>query len=112
MEDFDIPTRENRLLLHRGVITQVMLDFDRNHKPSQASIRNKKVQRELKQIICFMLKECEQNEDIPDPIVGNKVRVTMQRIDGVPLSAAFEFRKKGKLLKMREYVCMFRVTVL
>ncbi len=81
MDDFAIPTLENRLVVHEDQLFQLAVDWARESRPARGSeavplARN--AQRELKRIIAVML---VQDED-RDVVEGELLRVTLRKFDG------------------------------
>jgi hypothetical protein len=110
MQDFDIPTTENRLILRGDTLFQVMIVCrQRNQKLSKKIAQDKGLQKELKQIVAIMLDELGES----DPVVGRRIRVAVKKFESQnDMSKMFAFSKNKKPLKLYPTVFSFIVTVL
>jgi hypothetical protein len=110
MQNFDIPTNENRLIRRGDTLYQVMIvTRQRNDKLNKKIVQDPGLQRELKQIVALMLDEFGES----DPVVGRKIRVAVKKFESQnDMSKMFAFSKNKKQLKLYPTVFSFVVTVL
>ncbi len=110
MQDFDIPTSENRLILRGDTLYQVMIvSRQRNKTLSKKIVQDKSLQRELKQIVSIMLDELGES----DPVVGRRIRVAVKKFESQnDMSKMFAFYKNKKQLKLYPTVFSFIVSIL
>ena len=108
LDDFEVPTDSNRIIQRNDELFLVMISVGRGVK---ANFKSKAVQNELKQIICLMLDEDdeEEQENVPAPIRGKKMKVTLKKRSGAQVAEVFSFHRDNNDLYMRKWVYHFTI---
>ncbi len=109
MEDFDIPTSENRLIQRGSTLYQVMIAVRGQRGPDKKVVRDKALQRELKMIVALMLDEDGES----GPVVGRKIRVELKRFERqADVGKLFSFTRNRRSLTVNPTVTCLLVTIL
>jgi hypothetical protein len=107
MDDFEIPTMENRLLVRHGRLFQVNIDWSRDARQKKQKFKmSERAQRELKRVVAVMLTEDDDNV----VVTGTHFAVSMRKFDGAVIRDTFEFSRKKRKLDVSPWVYRFSVT--
>lgn len=131
MQDFEIPTAENRLVVRRDKLYQVAVDWSREER-GRVQPLGRRAQQELKRIVAAMLVEDEDRATVRGKRVLVSVRkvscggfcaralvvsgvarnhaLTREKFDGAVVRDTFEFSKKKRRLDVQPWVYRFSVT--